>query len=112
MKSPWELSKVSKKASNLVVWEWYPIFNYKLADVWAEIESVGQKPHHIYGQGFSRLSCVFCVFGRIEEHKKAAQMKPELYARMVELEKELGRTIRVKQINGVKYPKYLDEYCG
>jgi len=58
------------------------------------------------------LSCVFCPFGRINEHKKAAKLKPELYQEMVKLEKDLGKTIRLKQKDGVKSNKYLDEYCA
>jgi DNA sulfur modification protein DndC len=111
-KEPFKLSKLSLKRKNLVVHEWYPIFNYKLGDVWFEIKKAGQQPHPVYAKGFSRLSCVFCVFGKIEEHKKAAQLKPDLYQKMVALEKELGKSIRLKQVNGVKQNKFLEEYCG
>ncbi|PWU21879.1 MAG: hypothetical protein C5B49_01890 [Bdellovibrio sp.] len=111
-KEPWKLSKLSLKRQNLTIHEWFPIFNKTLTDVWELIRSAGQTPHPVYAQGFSRLSCVFCVFGRIAEHQKAAQLKPELFQRMVALEKELGKSIRLKQVAGVKSNKYLEEYCG
>lgn len=111
-KAPFELSDLTmpKKHPGHTIHNWLPIFGYDLSEVLAEIELAGQKPHHVYSLGFSRLSCVLCVNGRMEEHKKAAQLRPELAKKMAKLERELGKTIRLKQIKGVKYPKYLDEY--
>jgi DNA sulfur modification protein DndC len=111
-KDPFHLSKISLKKNNLEVFEWYPIFNFKVEDVWSEIRKAGQEPHPIYSKGFSRLSCVFCVFGRVAEHKQAAILKPDLFEKMVSLEKELGKTIRLKQVNGQKVKQYLEEYRG
>lgn len=111
-KEPFKLSKVSRKKQNLTVHEWFPIFDFKLSNVWLSIKEANQSPHEIYSKGFSRLSCVFCVFGRINEHQMAAKMRPELYQKMVVLEKELGRSIRLKQVKGVKTNKFLEEYCG
>ena len=51
------------------------------------------------------------VFGRVAEHQLAAKMRPELFRKMVALEKTLGRTIRTKQKDNVKSQKYLEEYC-
>lgn len=110
-KEPFKLSKVSLKKTNLVVYEWFPIFELKLPDVWQLIKDAGQTPHEVYAKGFSRLSCVFCVFGRIGEHQAAAKMKPELFQKMVALEKELGKSIRLKQVKGEKFNKFLTEYC-
>lgn len=109
-KLPLVIGKASTKA--ITITEWLPILGHKLPQVWAEIMSVGQKPHKIYGMGFSRLSCVFCVFGRVEEHKEAATLRPELAKKMALLERELGKTIRLKQKNKVKMPKYMDTYLA
>lgn len=106
------LDTQDRKAGKIQLATWHPILDYKLADVWAEIKAAGQAPHKVYAQGFTRLSCVFCVFGKIEEHKKAAQLRPELYQKMVKLEQDLGKSIRLKQKDGVKSNKYLTEYCG
>lgn len=111
-KSPWRDSKVSLKKTGLQIMEWYPIFDFKIEDVWNQIRQAGQEPHPVYAEGFTRLSCVFCVFGRINEHKMAAKMRPELYQKMVALEQELGKSIRTKQVKGVKLKKFLGEYCG
>lgn len=109
-KESFKVSKISTKAHS--IYEWYPLFNFTVGDVWFEIKKAGQQPHELYSKGFSRLSCVFCVFGRVEEHKMAAKMRPELFQRMAALEVELGRTIRLKSVDGKKVPKYLTETCS
>lgn len=105
-------SKAATKALDLT--EWLPIHEYTLEQVFAEIAAAGQSPHRVYSMGFSRLSCVFCVFGKKAEHELAAKHRPELFAKIAKLERELGKTIRLKQVNKVKHPLYLDEYisCG
>lgn len=112
MKSPFQQSEMTqpKKYPGHLIHDWLPIFGYELNDVLEEIKMAGQKPHHIYSEGFSRLSCAICINGRIEEHKLAAKMRPELARKMAQLERDLGKTIRLKQVKGVKYPRYLDEY--
>ena len=100
-----------RKHAQHLIHDWLPIFYYSEEEVFAEIKLAGQKPHWIYSQGFSRLSCVLCINGRVSEHQKAAKMRPKLAVKMVTLEKELGRSFRLKQIKVVKYPKYSDEYC-
>jgi DNA sulfur modification protein DndC len=112
MKSPFQKSDMTqpKKYPDHLIHDWLPIFGYEINDVMEEIKLAGQKPHKIYSEGFSRLSCAICVNGRIEEHKKAAQMRPVLARKMAQLERDLGKTIRLKQVKGVKYPRFLDEY--
>lgn len=39
-------------------------------------------------------------------------MRPALAKKMADLERELGKAIRLKQVDGVKSPKYLDEYVS
>lgn len=117
-KNPFTLSKgdgtsgmhMTKKFPEHTVYDWMPIFGYTTEEVYQEIENAGQKPHELYSQGFSRLSCVFCVNGRIEEHQKAAEMRPELARKVAKMEREVGRAYRLKQVKGVKSPKYMDEY--
>ena len=99
-----------KKYPGHTVHDWMPIFGYTAEEVYEEISLAGQEVHEVYGMGFSRLSCVLCVNGRIAEHKIAAELRPELVMKFAKLEKDLGKTIRLKQIKGVKYPKYLSEY--
>jgi 3'-phosphoadenosine 5'-phosphosulfate sulfotransferase (PAPS reductase)/FAD synthetase len=99
-----------KKTKLITIWN--PILHFSIGDVLAEITLAKQTIHWVYSKGYSRLSCVLCPFGRIGEHKQMAKDRPELYQKMAKLERDLGKTIRLKQINGVKYPKYLGEYIN
>jgi len=109
-----ELSKMTqpKKFKGHVIHDWNPIAMFNNDRVFLTIANAGQVPHKIYSQGFSRLSCVFCVNGRVGEHALAAKMKPELFNRVVELEKEIGRGYRIQTIKGQKFAKFLDGTTG
>lgn len=98
------------KHSEHTIYDWLPIKEYSELEVFAEIASAGQEPHELYSMGFSRLSCVFCINGKVWEHQKAAELRPELALKIANLEREIGRTYRLKQINKVKYPKFMDTY--
>jgi len=113
-KEPFQLSEMTRKRKfpDHMIFDWLPLFDYSTAEVLEEIKEAGQVPHHVYSLGFSRLSCVFCVNGRIGEHQQAAILRPELALKMAKLEREVGKTIRTKQINKVKHPKFLDEYIN
>jgi 3'-phosphoadenosine 5'-phosphosulfate sulfotransferase (PAPS reductase)/FAD synthetase len=105
-----KVNRATKFKMELTIW--YPIFEYTLDEVKKEVADADQELHEVYANGYSRLSCVFCPLARIAEHKKMAKDKPELFQKMVNLERELGKTIRLKQKNKVKYNRYLDEYCS
>ena len=92
------------------IFDWMPIFDFSTIEVFGEIAQAGQEPHKVYSMGFSRLSCVFCINGKIGEHKQAAKLRPELAQKMSDLERELGKSLRLKQSKGVKSRRYLDEY--
>jgi hypothetical protein len=77
--------------------DWHPILDYTLNDVWSAIRSAGQKPHRIYSEGWSRLSCVMCVLGRKSEHLLAKAKYPDKFQKMADLEKELNKSIRISK---------------
>lgn len=110
-KKPFEISVMNKprKFPEHIIYDWLPIFDYSERAVFAEIKNAGQEPHEVYSMGFSRLSCVFCVNGRIKEHEQASKLRPELFDKMAKLEREVNKTIRLKQVKGIKLPKFLDE---
>lgn len=99
-----------KKYPDHTIHDWNPIFDYTTVEVFAEIAHAGQAPHELYSMGFSRLSCVFCINGKIEEHQKAADMRPELALKIANLERKLGKAYRMKQVNNLKLPKFMDTY--
>lgn len=98
LKKPFQISEMTqpKKYPGHKIYDWLPIFSYTAEEVFEEIRLAGQKPHKLYSMGFSRLSCVFCVNGRISEHEKASELRPELAEKMAKLERDLGKTIRLK----------------
>lgn len=99
-RQPWKLfyEGLTAHTKNRFFAEWCPIFDYSLEQVWEEIRNAGQKPHRIYSEGWSRLSCVICVYGKKQELTMAKANRPELFAKMEQLEKELGKTIKTKQV--------------
>ncbi len=91
-RSPWSYNSRNSKAGRSW-YDWLPIFDLAEADVFAVIASAGQEPHPVYSQGLSRCSCSFCIFGSAADLTRAAQLRPELYARYVDLERRLDHTL-------------------
>lgn len=76
--------------------EWYdflPIHDWDIDEVWSMIEYVDQKPHNAYSKGMSRLSCCFCIMASKQDLTIAAQLNPTLYKRYVELERSTGQVM-------------------
>ena len=90
--------------------EWYamaPIADWTTAEVFAYIASKGQQPHSAYAAGMSRLSCCFCIMASKADQKRAAELRPELYAEMVALEQHVDHTMSMtrkplEQTTGIK----------
>jgi DNA sulfur modification protein DndC len=74
-------------------YDWLPIHDMRLPEVWATIAGAGQVPHWAYGKGMSRLSCVFCIMANQQDLRTAARLKPDLYRVYVETEKRIGHTL-------------------
>lgn len=86
----------NKRATNgrRVVDTWYPIFEWKLHEVWATIRRSGLPYHPAYDLGMPRLSCVFCMMAGKRELMLAARHNPELAARYVATERKVGATFK------------------
>lgn len=78
-------------------WEWLPIHELRVEEVFATIAAAGQEPHWAYGKGMSRLSCCFCIMASTHDLTTAARLAPELYRRYVETEQRLGHTLSMSQ---------------
>ena len=91
--------KEDSKASNgkRHVDNWYPIFTWSLADVWARIKATGVAYHYAYDLGMPRVSCQFCIFSPRAALLLAGKHSPELLAEYVRVEKKIGHTLRVDQ---------------
>ena len=74
------------------VFDWLPIFYLSTEEVFRVIRDAGQSPHWIY-RHLSRCSCSFCIFSSVEDLRRAAELRPDLYARYVEIERRIGHTL-------------------
>ena len=73
--------------------DWLPIFDLTVNDVFRVIREAGQSPHWVYAQGMSRCSCVFCIFSPASALRRAAELRPDLYQTYSRLEKRIGHTL-------------------
>lgn len=88
--------------------EWYdllPIHDLTTEEVFQVIREAGQEPFWIYAQGMTRKSCCFCIMANKSDLTIASHLRPELYARIVNLEKKLNHTLQMSK-------KGLEEITG
>ena len=100
-RTPWTRSDRNSRAGR--EWfDWLPIFDLTVDDVFRIIREAGQSPHWVYAQGMSRCSCSFCIFSSRSDARRAAELRPSLYRKYVALEKRIGHTLSP---SGVPLPK-------
>jgi 3'-phosphoadenosine 5'-phosphosulfate sulfotransferase (PAPS reductase)/FAD synthetase len=90
-------------------YDWLPIHDWTIDRVWQTIAGAGQQPHPAYALGMSRLSCRFCIMSSDADLRTAAIHSPELYARYVELERKIGRTMMMPRCG---IARTLEEITG
>ncbi|MEV5677040.1 phosphoadenosine phosphosulfate reductase family protein [Streptomyces sp. NPDC052179] len=73
---------------------WLPVHTWSTSDVWAAVRPSGLRIHPAYGDGMPRLSCVFCVLASRSALVRAAQLQPELAARLAALEERIGHRFK------------------
>lgn len=91
-------------------YDWLPIKDWTTVQVFAEIESHGQKPHWAYSVGMERLSCCFCIMASKNDLQIAAKHNPELYSKYVALEKKIDFSFIMPKKG--QEPVFLEEYTG
>lgn len=90
-------------------YDWLPIHDWTVDQVWQAIADAGQRPHPAYAKGMSRLSCCFCIMSSDADLRIAAIHNPALYAQYVALERSTGRAMMMPR-GGV--PRTLEEITG
>lgn len=73
-------------------YDWLPIHNLLVAEVFQIIADAGQQPHWAYAAGMTRLSCCFCIMASRQDLRTAARLNPALYRRYCDTERRLGQT--------------------
>ncbi len=96
-KSPWRRNARMSVAGR-EVFDWLPVFDLSTEDVFRVIRDAGQSPHPAYAAGMSRLSCSFCILASRPDLRRAAELRPELYRRYVELEARIGHTLSPSRV--------------
>jgi len=96
---------VSQSVAGRSWYRWAAIKDMTTADVFQTIADAGQKPHAAYAKGMSRLSCSFCIMASKCDLRTAATLRPALYERYVETEKQVGKTMMMSRLP-------LEEHVG
>ncbi len=82
----------SGKGTVRQVWEWCPILEWTVDEVWERIRSIGTQHHPAYDAGMPRLSCRLCVLAGKDALILSAQLNPELAQEYLAVEQEVGHT--------------------
>lgn len=90
--------KAGNSAKHREQYEWLPIHDMLLDEVWQTIENAGQKPHYAYGLGMTRLSCCICIMSSVSDLKIAAKHNPELAQKYIDTEERLNFTLSMTQV--------------
>lgn len=86
-----------KSAKHRQQYEWLPIHEMKLSEVWETIKNANQEPHSIYKSGISRLSCCFCIMASDRDLKIASKLNPELAEKYMQTEEKFNFTMSMSR---------------
>lgn len=92
---------------------WRPIHGWSENQIWAIIRRFGIVPHVAYQLGWSRLSCMACIFGSPNQWATILHVFRERFEVIEKLEADFGvtirrsETIRQSAANGAPYPAAL-----
>lgn len=78
--------------------EWLPVHEMSVIEVFEAIDMAGQKPHYAYALGNNRLSCVFCIMASRADLKNGRVARPELFSQYVHMEQRTGYTMHMSRI--------------
>jgi 3'-phosphoadenosine 5'-phosphosulfate sulfotransferase (PAPS reductase)/FAD synthetase len=76
------------------VLRWKPVFTWDEAKVWDIIERWRVRPHPGYRLGFSRLSCMTCIFADANQWATVRHMAPAFFDRVSRREAMAPRAIK------------------
>ncbi|MDU7519864.1 MAG: phosphoadenosine phosphosulfate reductase family protein [Roseomonas mucosa] len=73
---------------------WRPVHGWDEGRVWDTLQRHGVRPHPAYELGWSRLSCMACIFGSAAQWATIRLIAPALFERIAAYEERFGRTIQ------------------
>lgn len=71
-----------------------PLRDWPEEKIWQILEKYRIRVHPCYYMGWSRCSCLFCIFGNADQFASAASIDPVRIQRLIALEQQLGCTIK------------------
>jgi len=78
---------------------WRIIGDWLESDVWGIIKKWSINPHPCYYLGFSRCSCMACIFGNSDQWATVRELSPDTFKEIAEYEQEFDSTIhRTKSV--------------
>ena len=95
-----KLTTKTRKVEN-----WYPIFSWTDAEVFSYLKEKEIPLHPVY-EYLDRFSCRVCIFHQGAELSAVRKNDPEAFARIAQLEKEIGFTMK----NGASITQLADEH--
>ena len=101
---PWRRNERMSVAGR-EVFDWLPVFELTTENVFRVIAEAAQSPHPVYSFGLTRCSCSFCIFASRSDLRRAAELRPDLYAKYARLERRIAHTLSPTR-------KYLPELTG
>jgi len=76
------------------VHQWRAVLGWFERDVWEIMEKFRVRPHPAYSLGWSRVSCLPCIFGNRDQWASVKEVTPEVFRRMVKLEDKFHSAAR------------------
>lgn len=95
---------------------WRPIKNWEESKVWDIIEKYKVRVHPCYYLGYSRCSCMHCIFGNADQYATSQYIDPEGLGKIIKYEDEFGVTIKRDKsipellVKGKVYPATTKNY--
>lgn len=90
-------------------YDWLPIHDMLVGEVFDTIRAAGQEPHWAYGKGMTRLSCMFCIMASQADLTRAAELNPETYSEYVAMEKKIDHSFAMP-VDGER--RFLEDITG
>lgn len=87
-----EVSRDASKTRH--VDHWRAVHGWSEREVWAILQRNGVVPPPAYQLGWSRLSCLFCIFGSKHQWASARKLNPSEFVRVANAEASTGLTIQ------------------
>lgn len=96
---------------------WRPVHHWKEVQVWEILERFRVNPHPAYWLGWSRCSCMWCIFGNDDQWASGQYVHPDGIQVINRFEEQFertiardGRTVLERAAAGTVYPRMVQRY--